>query len=316
MNQEKTSIDKKVECKLWMTIITICIVCISIAFLLNSRENGEQENVKFNYQTKLYEDEWVVKYTDKGAVLYDESGDIIFGPCRYIYQDYSKYKKENIIRYIDEDSGLIGYAIIKNKKGSVLVSPKFVEADKMIATAWVKEGQEVYCIDKKGNRFTKDKYLAVYPFEESQGCFARVQKADGYWYIIDREEKTFLSSFDWIDSLPYVTTIGSGIKNGKAIVFDLNCIPNKEPEIIKEYTEYNKIIGFYAGSRYAVVALDDGAQGVICPWDGKVVIDTKLDYQDIQWYFFNSDDDEIGVDVFVCKRADGSYDVIEKERDF
>lgn len=88
-----------------------------------------------------------LKYTPKGVTL-EHDGELAFGPCKFIYEEY---KQNGLFRFIDEESGLIGYA--RNDHGTVSV-------------------------------FIPGSYTQAYPFSEAQDEFARVQKPDGSYDVV------------------------------------------------------------------------------------------------------------------------------------
>ena len=245
-----------------------------------------------------------VKIYDNAAYLTNSDGEPVFGPCRYIYDEFDS----GVFRYID-NNGLIGYGKAEDAGITVLCPGMFSEAGKMFdGSACVKEGEDIYYIDTEGKRFTMGKYMDAYPFGESQGRYARVQKMDGSWCIIDRQENEFLTGFEYINELPYLTSIGSGIKDGKAVLFSIDCYNEyTEPTIINEYEEYADISECY--THFVFVTLKTGKKGVVCIPSGEVIV--PADYVDIECGLY---DDENSVPEkktwFKCQKEDGSYDLI------
>lgn len=192
---------------------------------------------------------------------------------------------------------------------TILYSGVFSQASKMSeGSACVKEGEEYYYIDTEGKRFTNGNYLEAYPFGESQGGFARVQKSDGSWSVIDRKENEVLAGFDSINELPYFTLIGSGVKDGRAAIFSLEQYQDMQASIIYEFEEYTEISALHSDSDFVFVKDENGKQGLICIWNGEVVLPTE--YEDIQWGYVETDDSEEEEHRwFRGQKEDGTFDI-------
>lgn len=241
------------------------------------------------------------------AYLIDSAGKHVFGPCKYIYDDLEYYNYSKVFRYVD-DNGLIGYAKVEDNGITILYSGVFSQASKMSeGGACVKEGEEYYYIDTEGKRFTNGKYLEAYPFGESQGSFARVQKSDGSWSVIDRKENEVLTGFDSINELPYFTLTGSGVKDGKAVIFSLEQYQDMQASIIYEFEEYTEISALNADSDFVSVKDKNGKQGLICIWNGEVVM--PAEYEDIQLGLESDDSEGEEYRWFRGQKEDGTYDI-------
>lgn len=152
----------------------------------------------------------------------------------------------------------------------------------------------------------KDLNHGAYPFSESQGQYARVQTMDDEkWSIINIKEEQLLSGFDTINELSYCTTVESGVKNGKAVLFSLDNNEQQELYIICEYAEYVEIDSSYAMADIVFVKAKDGRIGVINANNGDIVV--PVEYEDIKWGYMDSIND--GQMWFNCEKVDGTYDI-------
>ena len=153
--------------------------------------------------------------------------------------------------------------------------------------------------------------MDAYPFAEAQGSYARVQtEDDGGWAIINCRDEIVLGGFDSINDLHYLSLVGSGIKDGKAVLFSLEDFDGRQPGIIKEFADYTGIVEPYEGSDIAIVTEKGGKKGVLCIWNGELVVPAV--YEDIQWGFVDTEENEDEsrrVRWFCCLREDGTYDV-------
>lgn len=242
------------------------------------------------------------------AYLFDAEGKSVFGPCQYIYDDLGCFNYSKVFRYVD-GNGLIGYGKVKDHEITILYPGVFSKASRMSdGSACVKESEEYYYIDTEGKRFTDGKYLMAYPFEESQGVFARVQKSDGSWSVINRKEEEVLAGFDSINELPYCSLTGSGVKDCKAVLFTLEYYQGVQPGITYEFEEYTEILSPYPDSDIAFMISKSGKKGVVCILDGEVVV--PAEYKDIQWGYVESEDYDGNEQIwFRCQKEDGTYDV-------
>ena len=177
-------------------------------------------------------------------------------------------------------------------------------------SACVQEDGHYYFIDYDGKRFTKD-YMNAYPFAEAQGSYARVQTEDGGWAIINRKDEIVIGGFDSINELHYLSLVGSGIKDGKAVLFSLEDFDGRQPGIIKEFSDYTEIDEPFEGSDIAIVTeKKKGKKGVLCIWNGELVVPSS--YEEIQWGVVDTEETENDTRKlrwFCCLKEDGSYDV-------
>lgn len=246
-----------------------------------------------------------IQYKDDGAYLVNNSGEIICGPYKLIEAgDISAYS--DVCRFID-DNGLIGY--LSTTDGEIVAFPQYIMASEMQdGTACVSEGDGIYYISRNGERITENYYKNGYSFAESQGTYARVQFQDESWAIINREEEILLGDCEKINELPYVTTLGSAIKNGCALLYEFTHDSDRELQIIKVFEEYCEISEVHMGE-FAIVKNRDGYYGVVCGWNGDVIVPAtyiSLDYEILP------DEEDIYEDkiLFKMQNADGTYETL------
>ena len=253
-------------------------------------------------------DKVYVSILEDNAYLCDTQGNQIFGSCKSIFlnQNYY-YDGDSVFRYVDMNR-LIGYGKIQNTEATILSQGIYSRASRMAdGSACVKVGDEFYYIDKDGKRFTYGQYMDAYPFSESQGSYARVQKMDGSWSVINRQEEEVLSGFESIDELPYCTYIGTGVRDGKVVIFTLEQSEDQQPHVIKELEGCIEI-DKHLGVDYILVISKEGKQGVMNIHSGESVATTN--YEDIQWgYMYVGENNNIEIPWFQCRKADGSFDV-------
>lgn len=294
------------------TIIIALVISLImiISYLTNSMvegfKEGEEEIIEDNSENNeternsLFVDCSVVYEESGEAYLLDSAGEKIAGPYEKIYSNDLKWMWDVACRYIDE--GLIGYL---SSDGSELTKPIYIEASKMRdGKARVREKTGgVYYINSSGERISAD-FVDAYEYE-NQGAYARVQLEDGTWGIINRNgELTNFKGADYIEPLPYVTTLGGAVVDGRAILFELNIESDDEITIVKKFEEFSYISEMYEGM-FWLVATDEGRSGVI---DGKGDIVIPAEYVSIDCGVIGDDKVE-----FVCHKPDGTYAVLIKK---
>lgn len=251
-----------------------------------------------------------IVFMESKAYLTDNNGTIVFGPCDFIFDDFSCSNHERIFRYVDSSNGLIGFGQVKEDKVDILYPAVLSRTSKMAdGSACVQENENYYFIDSKGERLTQN-YTNAYPFAEAQGSYARVQTEEGRWAIINRKDEIVLGDFDSINKLHYLSLVGSGIKDGKAVLFNLEEFDGNHPEITNEFTEYIGIEEPFEGSDIAIVTTRGGKKGVLCIWNGDIVVPAL--YEEIQWGVVDTEeieDENQKLRWFCCLKEDGSYDV-------
>lgn len=277
----------------------------SLAAIESGISNTEQMPETNN---KLDPDKLYIRLKDDDAFLYDAQGKQIFGPCKGIFlnRDYY-YDKESVFRYIDMN-GLIGYGKVEDTDITILSQGIYSQGSEMLdGSACVKEGKEIFYIDKNGKRFTFEHYKNAYPFAESQGSHARVQKMDGSWSVINRQEEEVVSGFDYIDQLPYCSYICTGVRNGEVVIFTLEQSEAEGPHIITSIKDCIEVNSHF-GVDYIGVTSKDGKQGVVNIWNGEIIV--PVDYEDIQWGYSNIGGRRLTEVVwFQCQKTDNTFDM-------
>lgn len=202
--------------------------------------------------------------------------------------------------------------IIKNlvEKENVIMSPIYTQASEVNdGIVLVSEGGGIYYISETGERITQGYYKNGFPFE-AQGLYARVQMEDGNWGIIKRNEEVLLEGCQLINELPYVTTIGSVIKNDRALLFRFtyNSDSEEEIKILKEFEEFNEI-GPVCSDKYAIVKNREDLYGVVCAWNGDVIVPDS--YISIEREYDQEDKDTYKEKIiFKAEKRDGTYRTI------
>lgn len=277
----------------------------------NTGKSVKKEREVFLNQSGDQQKSPKIQISGNKAYLIDTRGNVIFGPCDFIYDDFGYANGDGIFRYVDSENGLIGYGKYDDRGVSVLLAGRFSKASKMAdGSACVKENEEYYYIDREGKRFTFKKYLHAHPFGETQGCYARVHMPDGSWSVINQKEDVIIGGFDSINKLYGIYLIGTGVKNGKAVLFTLENSDGVQPGIIKEYPDCTEITEEPEGTDIATVTNEKGEKGIICIWNGEIVVPVK--YNDIQWGFMDMSENVPGekrIRWFRCEKEDGTYDV-------
>lgn len=183
-------------------------------------------------------------------------------------------------------NGLYGYM---KKDGTPLTDPVFQEAHQFCdGTAGVRQNGIYFFIDEDGNRIAKNTYSEGSDTFEMQGMYFRVKTRDGYWGIINRADELVFSGADSIEELPYVTTLGSAIVDGKPILLSFERLfdpEGKEIRVIPIKGDFSKISPTHYGS-FAFVWNAEGLKGVV-DYNGTVVI--PAEFVDIDYKYYNSE---------------------------
>ena len=222
------------------------------------------------------------EYTDSGVIYHPLTGSSV-GPFQYVYEDEFFFSWETIARYVDEN-GKYGYL---NRDGSLLTEPIFIDAAEFEdGTARVREKKgTIYYIASQGKRITKD-YLDGSATFEMQGLYCRVQTEDGKWGIINRQDELIFTGADSIEELPMVTTFGSAIVGGSAVLFELNPFEgDTEFEIIACFDSYKKISYVYSGE-FAFVWDANNRMGVV-DYHGEIILPAI--YKSVDYKYIGDD---------------------------
>ncbi|MDO5407791.1 MAG: hypothetical protein Q4F28_10770 [Eubacteriales bacterium] len=249
-----------------------------------------------------------VKICSNQAYLCNQSGEAVFGPCKFIYDDLEYFSSSHVFRYVDQN-GLIGFGKVEETGTvTVLYEGTFTEASRMAeGGSCVKEKDEYYYIDDEGKRFAGI-YSQACPFAEGQGRYARIRKQDGSWAVINRKGEEILTGFDEIHELSYLTPMGVGVKGGKAVIFTLENDEDIQPGIICEFDGCTEISRPYSDADYVILKSKEGKQGAACVWNGEMVV--PVVYEDMQWGYYDENLDDMEQQVwFQCRKEDGTYDI-------
>lgn len=245
----------------------------------------------------------VVYEADGYAYLENQDGDTIAGPYLYI-EEGIEWAWDEACRYTGLN-GLIGYL---DTEGHEITEPKFMEASEMQdGKAMVSEKiGSVYYINSDGEKFTED-FMDGFPYEY-QGRFARVLQADG-WALIDQSGKNVFSGADSINELPTVTALGSAVREGRALMLNLDVAIGEEIQIIKEFDQFKDISYVYCAS-FAIVTSEDDLHGVV-NYEGDLVIEPF--YQAVDYEIIDDGDDSWYGDHirFKLQNPDGTYVIKE-----
>ncbi len=143
--------------------------------------------------------------------------------------------------------------------------------------------------------------------------FARVQKPDGSWSIINNRAETLIDGLDSINELPVVETLVSGVQDGQAVLMELDTVPGAEAVTIqKTFPEYSAISEISHG--FAIVANRENKQGVIDCAHADTPLLVPAEYEEVTWRAGGSQVDGQNLILFLCRKPDGSYDVISTYR--
>lgn len=249
-----------------------------------------------------------VEYAEDGQYLTGPD-DKKIGPFMSIYlEDMSLMeKKDFIFRYIDKESGLIGYM---DQDGNAMTEAIFTEASKVAdGPAIVKEKTGgVYYIDRKSFKRISEDFLSGYEFEH-QGQYARVQFEDGKYGIINENGEVVFKGAEKINPIPMVfcetTAIVDGHATGLSLPLDEGLMVNVLFQLEEECSD---ISDYYMGL-VAVFTTKNGKQGVV---DVRENILVPAEYKDIECreVLFGEDAHiEHNMEI-ICQKEDGTREVI------
>ncbi len=298
----------------------LCVICLAITIFSLSfawgiyctpkntdwrDESGQTETAPQEESETYMGEDYSKRYVE-----FDEEGAyLVNGSLEVISKHYPKIESRDICEYSDVvrfigQNGLIGY--LSAKDGGEVTPAIFTEASQMKeGSACVNEGEGYYYISESGERLTEFYYLKAYPFAESQGMFARVMLEDKKWAIINIDGQICIKGLDYVDKLPYVTTIGSAVRNGHALLFDL-CEYDKI-RLIKEFDEYCEAKVYYG--EIAIVKNSEGLYGAINIF-GDIIV--PVEYRSVDCMELSSHNTFKNIKVFTAQKKDGTYDVFIK----
>lgn len=156
-----------------------------------------------------------------GDVLVDEKWNFLSDLYDEILEeDLNEHR--DYIRYVKD--GKWGYLTLA---GDIYINAQYSFASPLSKAAIVGDENSKWVVDEKGKKISK-KFKDAYPFED-QDWHARVQDKKGKWGIVDTDGNMSVKcQFDKINELPYIYTLTSTVKTGKAYVISLNDMSVRE----------------------------------------------------------------------------------------
>lgn len=249
----------------WGRIIgSLAVIGLATAWILTV--NWLQKNVEPVYQFTEMENIFrAIKTTENGMTLVNAVGAELSG----YYDTIEKADLEAGLVYLRYTiDGKTGY--LNCETGDIMIPAQYKYAagfQESAGCALVGDGNEKWYIDSNG-RTVSEKYEDACPFEH-QETLAKVKK-DGYWGIISARFNYVLPcEFDSLGSIPDVSSLMTGIRDGAAVV-----IRTEE----QKFTElpYCGISDFHADDSYCYVTDKDGKMA-IADWRGELLSDTLYD---------------------------------------
>lgn len=235
---------KKIALALAVAVLLVMTGC--------QTENAEKEideriSMKELYASDLFDDDDDLKRavlsTEEGMVLIDEEGKYLSDVHAKIEaSDIGKY--EDVIRYQDYN-GKYGYISIET--GDVVIEAKCDNALPFSGElSFVEDDKGWKIINQKGEKASDLCFEDVTCFD-SQGTYARVQY-NSKWGVIDYNAKIVVPfEFDYINELPDVLTVATGVKNGSATILYSEFDVEWEQVVLEEYCEISEMhIGLWA----------------------------------------------------------------------
>ena len=310
----------KREFTLFLTTISIiCLIVISFVVFkrlnTNNKESNENNSEEFSiYESSEYqriisephELNFDQEYDNEGyAYLVNDSGEIISNQDKiasYIFSDDISTESD-YCRYIDTSSKKIGYI---NTHAEIKIPAQYEEAEEMKGGfAVVSEDLDkgYFYIDQNGNRLNSENYKFCDSFND---FLARVEKMDGSWSIITRDNRTVVENYDSINELPSCHSTLTGIKDQKAVILKLDMYDEiYETKILED----SDSISAPVFDCFAITRNNNG-YGVVDIISGEQVIPNS--YEKIEDRIIEDDGNWIRV-KFICKNSKGEYEIIEKQ---
>lgn len=310
----------KREFTLFLTTISIiCLIVISFVVFkrlnTNNKESNENNSEEFSiYESSEYqriisephELNFDQEYDNEGyAYLVNDSGEIISNQDKiasYIFSDDISTESD-YCRYIDTSSKKIGYM---NTHAEIKIPAQYEEAEEMKGGfAVVSEDLDkgYFYIDQNGNRLNSENYKFCDSFND---FLARVEKMDGSWSIITRDNRTVVENYDSINELPSCHSTLTGIKDQKAVILKLDMYDEiYETKILED----SDSISAPVFDCFAITRNNNG-YGVVDIISGEQVIPNS--YEKIEDRIIEDDGNWIRV-KFICKNSKGEYEIIEKQ---
>lgn len=309
----------KREFTLFLAIISIiCLIVISFVVFKRLNTNNKESNENNPEEFSIYESSEYQRIIsephelnfdqeyDKGyAYLVNDSGEIISNQDKiasYIFSDDISTESD-YCRYIDTSSKKIGYM---NTHAEIKIPAQYEEAEEMKGGfAVVSEDLDkgYFYIDQNGNHLNSENYKFCDSFND---FLARVEKMDGSWSIITRDNRTVVENYDSINELPSCHSTLTGIKDQKAVILKLDMYDEiYETKILED----SDSISAPVFDCFAITRNNNG-YGVVDIISGEQVIPNS--YEKIEDRIIEDDGNWIRV-KFICKNSKGEYEIIEKQ---
>lgn len=309
----------KREFTLFLAIISIiCLIVISFVVFKRLNTNNKESNENNPEEFSIYESSEYQRIIsephelnfdqeyDKGyAYLVNDSGEIISNQDKiasYIFSDDISTESD-YCRYIDTSSKKIGYM---NTHAEIKIPAQYEEAEEMkggVAVVSEDLDKGYFYIDQNGNRLNSENYKFCDSFND---FLARVEKMDGSWSIITRDNRTVVENYDSINELPSCHSTLTGIKDQKAVILKLDMYDEiYETQILED----SDSISAPVFDCFAITRNNNG-YGVVDIISGEQVIPNS--YEKIEDRIIEDDGNWIRV-KFICKNSKGEYEIIEKQ---
>lgn len=270
---------KKIVLALMMIALIVVIIC--------QTENAEKEIDERISMKELYaaDDDSdklkrAVLSTKDGMVLIDEEGKYLSDVHAKIEaSDLGKY--EEIIRYQDYDEK---YGYISVATGDVIIEANYNNALPFSGElSFVEDANGKWLINQQGEIVSELCFEDVTCFD-NQGVYARV-KYNGKWGVIDHNMRIVVPfEFEYINELPDVLTVATGVKNGSAVILYLQFDAEWEQVLLEEYCEISEMhVGLWAE------VTDSENRVCIVDASGNLLIEPK--YKSIPTYMWYGDEE-------------------------
>lgn len=248
----------------FISISVLIFIIMTILSGCTKSANKVDKNIETENETTLYMQDIFTKgrrviHMDNGDTLIDEKGNYLSN----IYDEIEEEDLEEDCDYIRfAENGKWGYLSLT---GDVYIPAQYSTASPYSVVAVVGDGKKKWVINEKGKQISK-KFEDICEYEH-QECFARVKDKEK-WGIIDRDANIVIAcEFDKINDLPYIYTLASAVKDGKAYIISLYDMT------INEVGEYSDIQAVCFG-QFCNVKDKKGNVGLIFA-NGKQIFEPK-----------------------------------------
>lgn len=303
------------------TIFIICLIVISFVVFKRLNTNNKESNENNSEEISIYESSeyqriisephelnFDQEYDNEGyAYMVNDSGEIISNQDKiasYIFSDDISTESD-YCRYIDISSKKIGYM---NTSAEVKIPAQYEEAEEMrggFAVVSEDPDKGYFYIDQNGDRLNSENYKFCDSFND---FLARVEKMDGSWSIITRDNRTVVENYDSINELPLCYSTLTGIKDQKAVILKLN----EYDEIYEtKVLEDSDSISAPVFDCFAITRNSNTGYGVVDITSGEQVIPNS--YEKIEDEIIQDNANSCICVRFICKNSNGEYEILEKQ---